>query len=226
MSAAAAKAKGIPPGPPLERRRSLASMAGIDEEYLAKKAAGMTQIELDGGYKTWVTLAKRPEGMLAPIRKPPKKTTKPKRGSNNSCWSVDAVILAGHDRASLRFFLARRGIPEHLVDAAVDDAIYKWNKEHPDEPYAHSTEDELTWCEAEARALNCHGSDWDENVRNMFKQPIVSKHHNVRPFLSMMTHGVPGKSIDMCDPARYRKEGEKEDVSSLVVSGPSGNVTK
>ena len=194
-------ADSIPPGPPKERRRSLASIFGEDPEIAKNKAAGMTKIELEGGYTTWVQLAKRPEGMAPPPKKVASK--KKHKGSNASVWSLDAVIMAGHDRESLRYFLERRGVPRQQAIPAVDDAIYTWNKEHPGELYKHTTEEERIWAEAEDRAINCHGADWDENVRKMFKQPIVSKHHSFRPLLSSMKHSLPGRSIDMCDPRRY-----------------------
>jgi len=205
----------MPPGPPAERRKSLADIMGEDPEIARNKAAGMTLIELEGGYKTWVKLAKRPKGMAPPQKKKAvKKKTKAVKGSNTSVWSLDAVILAGHDRASLRHFLVRRGVPPQDVDAAVDDAIYKYNKEHPGELYKHTTEEERVWAAAEDRAINCHGSDWEENIRTMFKQPIVSKYKSVRPMLSMLKHGHQGRSIDMCDPGRYNyPEGAAEQLT-------------
>merc|ERR1719231_932639 len=46
----------------------------------------------------------------------------------------------------------------------LDDAIYCFNKCHPEEPYAESTDEEIRWMEAEYRASKCSGGDWDAVV--------------------------------------------------------------
>jgi len=76
------------------------------------------KIVLEGGFETWVTLAKRPEGMAPPIKKAPKKG-KRKKGSNTSAWSLDGIIIAGHDRNSMRHFLKVRGVPPHHLEGRV-----------------------------------------------------------------------------------------------------------